>query len=70
MKTIVSDQALYDELVKIAPRPHAPPGTSPLDLAILRARTASPVAVQKVPASPSSAQVDWGEGEVEAEELD
>lgn len=68
--TIVSDQAVYDELVKIAPRPDAPPGTSPIDLAILQTRTAPPVAVEQAPASPSSAQVDWVEGEVEARELD
>lgn len=68
--TIVSDLAVYDELVKIAPRPDAPPGTSPIDLAILRTRTALPVALQQAPASPSSAQFDLVEGEVEARELD
>lgn len=68
--TIVSDLAVYDELVKIAPRPDAPPGTSPIDLEILQTRTAPPVAVEQAPARPSSAQVDWVEGEVEARELD
>lgn len=68
--TIVSDKAVYAELAKIAPRHHALPGPSRIDLAILRTRTAPHAALQQAPASSSSAQVDVVEGEVEARVLD
>lgn len=64
--TIVSDRAVYDELLEIAPNSDAPPGTSPIDLEILRSRTAPHVALQPAPASSSSAQFDLIRGEVEA----
>lgn len=44
--TIVSEEAVYFELLRIAPRPQALPGTSPIDLSILKTRTAPPVALQ------------------------
>lgn len=57
--TVVSDKAVYAVLVKMAPRPHVPPGTSPIDLSILRPRTATPIAPEHTPASPSSDQGMW-----------
>ncbi|KAI7773073.1 hypothetical protein LA080_011998 [Diaporthe eres] len=68
--TIVPGSAVYAELAKIAPRRHALPGPSRIDLAILRTRTARPVAPQQAPAGSSSAQVDVVDGEVEARVLD
>lgn len=53
--TIVSQKAVFAELVKIAPRPDARPGTSPIDLGVLRFRTITPVALAPAPARP---QVD------------
>lgn len=57
--TVVSDKVVYAVLARAAPRPHAPPDTSPIDLAILRTITAAPVAPEQTPESPSSAQDKW-----------
>ncbi|KAH8742316.1 hypothetical protein F5883DRAFT_596972, partial [Diaporthe sp. PMI_573] len=60
--TIVSHDAVYTELVKIAPRPNAPPGTSPIDLENLRPRTAPPFEPEQ---STAPVQADWVGGEVD-----
>lgn len=65
--TLVSHETVLDEMVKIAPRPGAQPGTSPIDLATLRPMTAPPVALEPAPAPP---EPDWVEGEVEPRILD
>jgi hypothetical protein len=50
--TLVSEDAVFKELVKIAPRRGAQPGTSPIDLAILRFGTMTPVALEPAPPRP------------------
>lgn len=55
---IVSDSAVYAELIRIAPRLHAPPGTSLIDLEVLRPTSVPNVACQQAPESTSSTQTD------------